>query len=121
MDKLPAEILSNIFAFLHFCDKRECMLVCRLWLNVIRPMALPDTVHITGKTDIRRFGQVLDSQYSNKAQIKDLVIHNVGLNEELVYAYQKCFPKVRSLSFKVATTPLRLKVLVRRTRKEKKN
>ena len=73
------------------------MLVCRHLLNVIRPMALPDTVHITRENSIPRLGQVLDTQRSNKAQITDLVIDSVDLNEELVDAYQKCLPKVRSL------------------------
>jgi hypothetical protein len=97
MDKLPDELLSNIFAYLHFCEKRECMLVCHLWLNVIRPMALSETVHITEGNAIRILNQFLDPQISNKAQIKDLVIHFAGLNEEVLDVYQKCFPKVRSL------------------------
>jgi hypothetical protein len=73
------------------------MLVCRLWLNVIHPIALPDTVHITRESAIHKLGQALESQCSNKAQIKDLVIHSVGLSEEVLGSYQDCFPKVRSL------------------------
>jgi hypothetical protein len=73
------------------------MLVCRLWLNVIHPIALPDTVHITRESAIHELSQALESQCSNKAQIKDLVIHSVGLNEEVLSSYQDCFPKFRSL------------------------
>jgi hypothetical protein len=47
MDKLPVEILTQIFLLLNQVQKVECMVVCRHWSRTIRNLSLFETVRFS--------------------------------------------------------------------------
>ncbi|KAI8880479.1 hypothetical protein K501DRAFT_275542 [Backusella circina FSU 941] len=53
MNRLPVEVLLCIFKLLHPAQKRECLLVCRLWHHVIESSCLWDTIIITGSNALK--------------------------------------------------------------------
>ncbi|KAI8879324.1 hypothetical protein K501DRAFT_276665 [Backusella circina FSU 941] len=52
MDRLPTEILTQIFKLLHQQDKVECMRVCQHWENTISRTSLFHTVRVTSKKQL---------------------------------------------------------------------
>ncbi|KAI8883070.1 hypothetical protein K501DRAFT_273060 [Backusella circina FSU 941] len=74
MNKFPIEVLSFVFTHLHFCEKQECMLVCKLWADSIGSGTLFDTVHINEVYTFDRFRRYFDPRFGKRAHIKSLVM-----------------------------------------------
>jgi hypothetical protein len=75
MDKLPVEILDNIFTKHHFVNKLECMYVCKHWASVIREGSLLHTVVISkiNSTDEEYFFCLPQEEPWRRSQVKKLL------------------------------------------------
>ncbi|KAI8879323.1 hypothetical protein K501DRAFT_303605 [Backusella circina FSU 941] len=94
MNKLPTEVLSQIFVFLHQQDKVECMTVCRKWANAIESCSLFQTIRIDSDEQLNRLMAKVQQEPKQGLRVERLILnlnlHNVDMN-----GLPLLFPNVR--------------------------
>ncbi|KAI8879171.1 hypothetical protein K501DRAFT_276807 [Backusella circina FSU 941] len=72
MDRMPGEILLEIFLLLHQTDKVECMRVCKKWEYSIREFCLLHTLCISSQRQMKKLIQIFKNE-PHKRELVDRV------------------------------------------------
>ncbi|KAI8874791.1 hypothetical protein K501DRAFT_314443 [Backusella circina FSU 941] len=97
MDKLPSEILTQIFKKLHQHQKLELMCVCHHWHAVITKYSLYDTIVIQSRSHFRKLIKSLQNEPSLTTQC--LVLENDLGTDFHPIALSYFFPNLRVIYF----------------------
>jgi hypothetical protein len=96
MNRFPLEILHEIFIKLDFEDRLECLVVCRLWYDVLDRHSLLYDVNLTSE-EYPAFKGMLERQLYRATQVERLSIAyspGCGLDKR---TFCNMFPKLRQL------------------------
>jgi hypothetical protein len=74
MTKLPNELLNLIFIYLPLVQKQECMLVSKLWKELIWTGDLFNSIHISSPGVFKKFIHLIKQQPELGLQVKNLVL-----------------------------------------------
>ncbi|KAI8891198.1 hypothetical protein K501DRAFT_327841 [Backusella circina FSU 941] len=75
MEKLPVEILKEIFFSLHQIQQVECMTVCRKWELAIKEFCLFRSVHITNRNQLERLQRKLEQESTKCEQVERVFLN----------------------------------------------
>ncbi|KAI8885287.1 hypothetical protein K501DRAFT_270864 [Backusella circina FSU 941] len=74
MEKLPVEILNQIFIRLHQQHRAECMTVCRLWATIIAGTCLFHTIRVGSMKQMKKLIDRVREDPSQGARVERLIL-----------------------------------------------
>jgi hypothetical protein len=98
MDKLPSEILHNIFILLDLQERLACLTVCTRWWNVLDKGALFYSFTITNKNQFRRFMRGFERLPGRASQVEEISLHGLSRFDFNNRSMFDTFPSVRMIS-----------------------
>jgi hypothetical protein len=98
MDQLPSDILNHIFIQLPFSQKKECLLVCRLWENIVKNQCLFHTLEIGDEGRYQEFMNMMIQTPSFRTQVVDLAILVYWQSQNIKNVIEY-FPNLEQFSF----------------------
>ncbi|KAI8888342.1 hypothetical protein K501DRAFT_267972 [Backusella circina FSU 941] len=99
MERLPTEVSSQIFKFLHQQDQVQCMLVSQKWAHLLKKSGIFHTVRISSMNSLHIFVEKLQKNTVEAAQVKNLILDvNMDRDFDLNSLSQK-LPSLRTFYF----------------------
>ncbi|KAI8875443.1 hypothetical protein K501DRAFT_280362 [Backusella circina FSU 941] len=98
MDQLPSDILNLIFTQLPFKQKKECMLVCQIWKDIIENRCLFHTLEISDEERFNEFMDLMKQTPSFRKQVVDLAVLTYWRVQD-INNFIEYFPNLTNFSF----------------------
>ncbi|KAI8879692.1 hypothetical protein K501DRAFT_303084 [Backusella circina FSU 941] len=97
MNKLPIEILNQIFLYLNQAQKVECMLVCRHWARTVKNFSLFETVRFSSTESLDKVLALIKRDPKRGTKVERLFLDLLLLDKKMVKAIPRSFPNLKVL------------------------